>query len=63
MRRARPLSSATSAATATGFPIGAVAVLALDWTAGYLIASVWWPYRTCRRCHGAGKLRSPSGKA
>ena len=36
--------------------------LALGWTGFYLIGCAW-PYRACRRCHGAGKLRSPSGKA
>jgi len=56
-------ASATSAATATGFPTATVAVLALGWTVNYLIACAWWPYRACWRCHGAGKLRSPSGKA
>ena len=48
------------AATATPFPTGTVIVLALVWTAGYLFACWWWPYRACRRCHGAGKLPSPA---
>jgi hypothetical protein len=36
----------------------------LAWLAGYLgVACRWWPYTACRRCSGAGKLRSPSGRA
>ncbi len=52
-----------SAATATPFPTGTVAVLALVLAAGYLLTSWWWPYRAHRRCRGTGKLRSPAGRA
>lgn len=31
--------------------------------AGYGLACRVWPYAACRRCHGSGKSRSPSGKA
>ncbi|MEV4253261.1 hypothetical protein AB0J52_08820 [Spirillospora sp. NPDC049652] len=30
---------------------------------GYLTHCVIWPYRACRKCDGAGRFRSPSGKA
>jgi DnaJ-class molecular chaperone len=33
------------------------------WVAGYVIACRIWPYANCRKCEGAGKFRSPSGKA
>lgn len=29
----------------------------------YTAACAFWPYMACRRCKGAGKRRSPSGKA
>jgi len=44
---------------------GALAVLlllALAWTAGYLLLCWIWPLRHCRRCAGLGKRRSPSGR-
>ena len=53
-----------AAATATQpFPTGTVALLALVWAAGYLLASWWWPYKAHRRCGGTGKLRPPLGRA
>lgn len=36
---------------------------AVVWLAGYAAAVRWWPYVACRKCSGASKLRSPSGKA
>lgn len=56
------------AATATsgGLPwhawlalIGAVVI----WVAGYAVACWIWPFAACRKCDGAGKHRSPTGKA
>jgi hypothetical protein len=32
-------------------------------TLGYVIACAAWPFGSCRRCGGAGKRRSPSGRA
>lgn len=31
--------------------------------AGYLISLRLWPIKTCGRCDGSGKVRSPSGRA
>jgi hypothetical protein len=36
---------------------------ALAVTFGYIAACAGWPYTACRRCAGAGKRRSPSGRA
>jgi len=37
-------------------------LLALTWTAGYLLLCWIWPLRHCRRCTGLGKHRTPSGR-
>lgn len=29
----------------------------------YAVACWWWPYAACRKCEGAGRFRSPSGRA
>jgi hypothetical protein len=29
----------------------------------YIAACAVWPFAACRRCHGLGKHRSPSGRA
>lgn len=53
-------------ATASPHPavaLAAVAVTLLVLTLGYLVACAVWPYANCIRCHGAGKFRSPTGKA
>jgi hypothetical protein len=39
-----------------------LALVCAVWAAGYAIACAVWPYASCRKCHGAGKFRSPSGK-
>src|SRR5690242_7483131 len=44
-----------------GAAVIALALLAI--AAAYVIACVIWPFAACHRCHGAGKHRSPSGKA
>lgn len=45
----------------------AVAVLALVGGlvagGGYWVACLLWPFAACRRCHGDGKSRSPSGRS
>lgn len=33
------------------------------WLLIYGVGCWWWPYKSCRKCEGAGKFRSPSGKA
>lgn len=40
-----------------------LALAAILWAAGYTIALRVWPFINCRRCHGSGKSRSPSGRA
>jgi hypothetical protein len=29
----------------------------------YIAACAYWPFTACRKCHGAGRHRSPSGRA
>jgi DnaJ-class molecular chaperone len=41
----------------------ALILLALIVTIGYSIGCWIWPFRACRRCHGTGRRRSPSGRA
>ncbi len=42
----------------------AVLILAaVLWSIGYLAACWYWPFTSCRKCDGAGRFRSPSGKA
>jgi hypothetical protein len=40
-----------------------VAVLVAAGVVGYLVMCAVFPYASCPRCNGSGKLRSPSGKA
>lgn len=40
-----------------------VVVAGAAWTVGYVIACRIWPYANCRKCKGAGRFRSPSGRA
>lgn len=42
---------------------GVIALVILAVVAAYVIACAIWPFTACARCHGAGKHRSPSGKA
>ena len=35
----------------------------LAWAVGYVIHCWWLPFAACRKCEGAGKFRSESGKA
>lgn len=37
-------------------------VIAGLWLAGYLVSLRAWPVRTCSRCAGSGRTRSPSGR-
>jgi hypothetical protein len=43
---------------ASALPIFVIVV-----TFGYVLACAFWPFAACRRCEGAGKRRSPSGRA
>ncbi|WP_231335785.1 cobalamin B12-binding domain-containing protein [Actinomadura graeca] len=47
----------------TGPDLGAWILLAVLAAAGHLLHCVIWPYRPCRKCGGAGRFRSPSGRA
>jgi hypothetical protein len=38
-------------------------VVAVVLGVGYVAACCIWPFAACRRCHGSGKFRSPSGRA
>ena len=42
---------------------GTLILAALIATAVYLAACVIWPFRSCTKCDGNGKHRSPSGRA
>ena len=42
---------------------GWLILAALVCTLGYLAACWIWPFGNCRRCHGTGRRRSPSGRA
>ncbi|MGH4020513.1 MAG: hypothetical protein ACRDT0_15010 [Pseudonocardiaceae bacterium] len=44
-------------------PASALSTLLLLLTLGYALACTIWPYKPCRRCSGAGKLRSPLGRS
>ena len=50
-------------AAASGPPLGALALLTILATGGYLVAAAVWPFTAHRRCNGTGKLRGPGGKS
>lgn len=35
----------------------------LIWAAVYAVECAVWPFAACRKCDGAGRFRSPSGRA
>jgi hypothetical protein len=39
-----------------------LALAAITVASGYAVAAWIWPYTNCLKCHGDGKLRSPSGR-
>jgi hypothetical protein len=41
----------------------ALPLLLIVVTLGYVVACAAWPFAACRRCEGAGKRRSPSGRS
>ena len=43
--------------------MGTLIALALGALVLYVAACAFWPFMACRRCHGTGKRRSPSGQA
>ncbi|TDD75801.1 hypothetical protein [Actinomadura rubrisoli] len=55
-----PLVAATATHTDATPAFLAIAFLI---AAAYAIACWLWPFRACARCDGAGKFRSPSGRA
>lgn len=44
-------------------PRALVALAALLWAAGYVLACAVWPFTSHGHCNGTGKMRSPSGRA
>ncbi|WP_412519715.1 hypothetical protein K8Z49_17185 [Actinomadura madurae] len=57
------MSPLLATASHTAHPSGAWILLAALAAGGYLLHCVIWPYRACRKCGGAGRFRSPSGRA
>jgi hypothetical protein len=57
------MSHTLTAASGTGNPWPALIALALLASAGYVVAAWFWPYTACRKCGGAGRFRSPSGRS
>jgi hypothetical protein len=55
-----PLLAATATDT---LPVGWLALAALLWLTGYVLACWIWPFTAHGRCNGTGKFRSPSGRA
>lgn len=51
------------AATRHHPPAGLLILALLAVTVCYLAACAVWPFRACRHCAGAGKARSPTGRA
>jgi DnaJ-class molecular chaperone len=45
----------------TGVMLATAAVM--SWVAGYAVACWVWPFADCRKCRGAGRRRSPTGRA
>jgi hypothetical protein len=57
------VSTLAAAATHHHASLGLVALGVIVVTACYLTACAVWPFRPCRHCAGAGKARSPTGRA
>lgn len=56
-------TTASATATAHGLPVGFLVLAVLLVTLGYGLSCLLWPFRACRWCDGAGKNRSPAGRA
>ncbi len=52
-----------TAASDSGADTGSFVFLALVAVAAYAVHCLVWPFRACRKCGGAGRFRSPSGRA
>lgn len=57
------MSPLLTTASHTAHPSGAWILLTVLAAAAYIVHCVIWPYRACPKCQGAGRFRSPSGKA
>jgi len=57
------VSPLLAAASHTDHNPGAWILLATLTAVAYVAHCVIWPYRACPKCQGAGRFRSPSGKA
>ncbi|GGQ44037.1 hypothetical protein [Couchioplanes azureus] len=44
-------------------PAITLTIAALTVTVCYALGCWIWPFKACRKCHGLGKKRSPSGRA
>jgi hypothetical protein len=44
-------------------PASTLILILIVVTLCYIIACAAWPFGACRKCSGAGKSRSPSGRA
>ena len=51
------------AASDSGTDSGSFALLAVIAALAYVVHCLIWPFRACRKCGGAGRFRSPSGRA
>lgn len=52
-----------AAGQSSGGSVGTLLILAVLLAGGYLVACWIWPFRACSKCEGAGRFRSPSGRA
>lgn len=57
------MSPLLATANYTAHTLGTWLLFATLAAVGYLVHCVIWPYRACRKCEGAGRFRSPSGRA
>ncbi|MWA01325.1 hypothetical protein F8568_013210 [Actinomadura sp. LD22] len=51
------------AASDSGADAGSFVLLTLVAFVAYVVHCLVWPFRACRKCGGAGRFRSPSGRA
>ena len=58
-----PLSADLAAAVHTAGQVATVLLIVTVAVGFYLFTCLVWPFGRCRRCKGAGKFKSPLGKA
>jgi hypothetical protein len=58
-----PFAAAATHPPAPWWVLPALAAGLVIWLALYAVACAVWPYTRCRRCHGTGRIPSPSGRA